>query len=244
MKRAVIVLVCAAFAAAVSGCRRPDTGNTLNEPTIQEQIAEESETAGKEQPVSEDSKPSEKSGVLIAYFSVPEDVDISGVDAVAGASVVVHDEKKMGNTEYVAGLIQEAIGGDLFCIETVESYPLDHNPLVDQAADEQDENARPQLASHIENLDSYETILLGYPNWWGDMPMPLYSFLEEYDFGGKTIIPFITHGGSRASRTTDMIAKLEPEAQIYGDALVISREDVADSEKTVKDWAKSLAIEN
>lgn len=244
MKRVQIVLFSAAFAVAVSGCSRSDTGNTLKETTMQERTSEESETSGEEQSVLENNNSSEKSGVLIAYFSVPEDVDISGVDAVAGASIVVRDGIKMGNTEYVAGLIQETIGGDLFCIETVESYPLDHNPLVDQAAEEQDKNARPQLASHIENLDSYETILLGYPNWWGDMPMPLYSFLEEYDFGGKTIIPFITHGGSRASRTTDTIAKLEPEAQIYSNALVISREDVADSEKTVKDWANSLVIEN
>lgn len=74
--------------------------------------------------------------------------------------------------------------------------------------------------------------------------MPLYSFLEEYDFEGKTIIPFVTHGGSRASRTIDTIAELEPESQILSDALVISRENVVDSEKTVIDWAKGLAIED
>lgn len=74
--------------------------------------------------------------------------------------------------------------------------------------------------------------------------MPLYSFLEEYDLGGKTVIPFVTHGGSRASRTIDTIAELEPEAQIYGDALVVSREDVADSEDTVADWARGLAIKD
>ena len=182
--------------------------------------------------------------MLVAYFSVPEGVDISGIDAVAGASIVVRDGEKLGNTEYVAELIQKTVGGDLFRIETVEDYPLDHDPLVDQAADEQDEDARPQLVSHIENIDQYETVLLGYPNWWGDMPMPLYSFLEEYDLGGKTIIPFITHGGSRASRTVDTISELEPEARIFRDPLVISRDDVADSEKTVTDWAKGLGVEN
>ena len=166
-----------------------------------------------------------------------------GVDAVAEASIVVSEGEKLGNTEYVARLIQQAAGGQLFRIETVQAYPLDHDPLVDQAADEQDEDARPQLASHIENLDQYETILLGYPNWWGDLPMPLYSFLEEYDFGGKTVIPFVTHGGSGASRTIDTISELEPEAQIYEDALVISRNDVADSAKTVTDWAKGLALQ-
>ncbi len=102
------------------------------------------------------------SRVLIAYFSVPEDVDTSGTDAVEGASVVVKDSEKMGNTEYVAKLIRQTIGGDLFRIETVEEYPLDHDPLVDQAADEQDEDLRPELKNHVENFGQYETVILGF----------------------------------------------------------------------------------
>lgn len=95
--------------------------------------------------------------------SMPEDVDISGVDAVASASIVVRDGERQGNTEYAARIIQETVGGDLFRIETVQDYPLDHDPLVDQAADEQDENLRPELSSHIENLERYDTIILGFP---------------------------------------------------------------------------------
>lgn len=180
--------------------------------------------------------------ILIAYFSVPEDVDISGVDAVAGASVVVKDGEKMGNTECVARLIQETVGGDLFPIETVEEYPLDHDTLVDQAADEQEEGLRPKLATHVENFEQYEYVFLGFPNWWGDMPQPLYTFLEEYDFGAKTIIPFITHGGSGAFRTVDTISQLQPGAVLVGDELVLSRDDVAASEDTVVAWAQELGI--
>lgn len=106
--------------------------------------------------------PGDNARILIAYFSVPEDVDTDGVDAVAGASIVVKDNQKMGNTEYVAGLVQETVGGDLFRIETQEQYPLDHDPLVDQAADEQDADARPALETHIENPDQYDTIILGF----------------------------------------------------------------------------------
>lgn len=179
--------------------------------------------------------------ILIAYFSVPEDVDTQGVDAVAGASVVLNDGEKMGNTEYVADLIQQTIGGELFRIETTASYPLDHDPLVDQAADEQDNNARPELASHLENFDQYEVILLGFPNWWGDMPMPVYSFLEEYDFGSKAIVPFITHGGSGSSDTIETISEIQPGALIWDDALVLSRNDVVDSEEEVISWAEGLA---
>ena len=116
--------------------------------------------------------------------SVPEDIDTEGIDADAGASVVVRDGQVLGNLEYMAGIIQEVTGGDLFRIETVEAYPLDHESLVDQAAEEQDADARPALSSHIENLDQYDTVFIGYPNWWADLPQPLYTFFDEYDFSG------------------------------------------------------------
>ncbi len=184
----------------------------------------------------------ENSNILIAYFTVPEDIDTNGIDADSGASVVVKDEEVLGNMEYMALTIQDAIGGDLFRIETKEAYPLDHEPLVDQAAEEQDENARPELAAHIENPDQYDTILLGYPNWWGDMPQPLFTFLEEYDFSGKTIIPFNSHGGSGFSNTIEEIKEFQPDANISDEGLSISRDKVADSVQDVTDWAKSLDL--
>ena len=184
----------------------------------------------------------ENSNILIAYFTVPEDIETNGIDADSGASVVVKDEEVLGNMEYMALTIQDAIGGDLFRIETKEAYPLDHEPLVDQAAEEQDENARPELAAHIENPEQYDTILLGYPNWWGDMPQPLFTFLEEYDFSGKTIIPFNSHGGSGFSNTIEEIKELQPDANISDEGLSISRDKVADSVQDVTDWAKSLDL--
>lgn len=184
----------------------------------------------------------ENSNILIAYFTVPEDIDTNGIDADSGASVVVKDEEVLGNMEYMALTIQDAIGGDLFRIETKAAYPLDHEPLVDQAAEEQDENARPELAAHIENPDQYDTILLGYPNWWGDMPQPLFTFLEEYDFSGKTIIPFNSHGGSGFSNTIEEIKEFQPDANISDEGLSISRDKVADSVQDVTDWVKSLDL--
>ena len=178
--------------------------------------------------------------ILIAYFSVPEDVDTTGVDAVASASIVVSEGEKLGNTQYVAELIQNAIGGDLFRIETVAPYPLDHEPLVDQANEEKAAAVRPELSAQVENFAQYDVILLGYPNWWADLPMPVYSFLESYDFGAKTIIPFITHGGSRASRTVETIAELQPDAVIYDNALVLSRNDVASSSDDVTAWITDI----
>ena len=153
---------------------------------------------------------------------------------------MVRDGQVMGNLEYMANVIQQTIGGDLFRIETVEEYPLDHEPLVDQAAEEQDEEARPELSTQIENPDQYDTILLGYPNWWGDMPMALYTFLEEYDFSGKTIIPFTAHGGSGFSDTVDTIAELQPDAEVSDEGLSISRNDVAEAQEEISSWAQGL----
>lgn len=178
--------------------------------------------------------------ILIAYFSVPENVDTDGIDANSGASIVVKNKDVLGNMQYMAMTIQEAIGGELFRIETTEEYPLEHETLVNQAKEEQNEDARPELATHIENVEQYDIIFLGYPNWWGDMPQPLYTFLEEYDFSGKTIILFNSHGGSGFSNTIEEIKKLQPNATVRDDGLSISRNDVADSEQEIADWAKGF----
>lgn len=178
--------------------------------------------------------------ILIAYFSVPENVDTDGIDANSGASIVVKNKDVLGNMQYMAMTIQEAIGGELFRIETTEEYPLEHETLVNQTKEEQNEDARPELAIHIENVEQYNIIFLGYPNWWGDMPQPLYTFLEEYDFSGKTIIPFNSHGGSGFSNTIEEIKKLQPNATVKDDGLSISRNDVADSEQEITDWAKGF----
>lgn len=178
--------------------------------------------------------------ILIAYFSVPENVDTNGADAVAGASIVVSNGEKMGNTEYTANVIQKATGGALFEIKTENEYPLDHEELVDYARREQSENARPKLTAAVDNFEQYDVIFIGYPNWWADMPMPVYSFLEAYDFSGKTIIPFITHGGSGASNTISTISQIQPDAVVSDNAFVVSRNDVSESENDMIEWLEDL----
>lgn len=179
--------------------------------------------------------------ILVAYFSVME---TDGVDTVAGASRVAVDGAVLGNNEYIAQIIQRETGGDLFSIETVQEYPTTHEPLLEFAYEEKADNARPELATQIENLDSYDVIFLGFPNWNADLPMPLYTFLEEYDFSGKTIIPFTTHGGSGFSRTIQTIAELQPNAEVIQDGLSISRNSVLDAESEVTDWVNGLGLGN
>lgn len=118
--------------------------------------------------------------------------------------------------------------------------PADGRELIDYAAEEQDENARPELTSQIENLDQYDTIFVGYPNWWADMPMVMYSFFEEYDFSGKTIIPFNVHNGSRFSGTIETIQELEPDAEVVEDGFTINERDVPDAAGDVADWIEEI----
>lgn len=176
--------------------------------------------------------------VLVAYFSVPE---TDGVDASSGASRILSDDKVMGNTQYVATIIREAAGGDLFEIKTVRTYPGTHKELIDAAKKESDEDARPALATHIENLKEYDVIFVGFPNWWYDMPQPLYTFFDEYDFSGKTVIPFCTHGGSRFSGAVKTIREMEQNAAVL-DGYAISRDRVADSKDGILNWLEKIGM--
>lgn len=178
--------------------------------------------------------------ILIAYFTVPE---TDGVDTVAGASRVATDSGVMGNVEFIAKEIQKNVGGDLFAINTVQQYPGTHDALLEFAYNEKSDNARPELASHIENLSDYDVIFIGYPNWNADLPMPLYSFFDEYDFSGKTLIPFVTHGGSGFSGTIRTIQGLEPNATVMESGLSISRNNVAAAQADVKAWTERLNLE-
>ena len=131
-------------------------------------------------------------------------------------------------------------GGILFSIRTSVVYPADGGELIDYAAQEQEENARPELTTHIENLDGYDTIFIGYPNWWADLPMAVYSFFDEYDFSGKTIIPFNVHNGSRFSRTIQTIQELEPDATVLEDGFTVSEQTVAEAAEDVAAWLEDL----
>lgn len=125
-----------------------------------------------------------------------------------------------GNTRGAAEEIQAQTGADLFEIKLVDPYSSDYNTVLDQAQHDQNIQARPELSSHVENFEQYDTILLGYPNWWASIPMPIASFLEEYDFEGKTIVPFCSHGGGRFGQSLTAIAKLAPNATM-GEGLSI-----------------------
>lgn len=174
--------------------------------------------------------------ILITYFTLPER---DGVDASTGASRLVGDNGVIGHVQHLAGIIQEATGGELFEIRTEQTYPASHEPLVDQASAEKASGARPTLSTHIKDFDSYDVIFVGYPIWWSDMPMPMYSFFDEYNFEGKTIIPFTSHGGSGLAGTPARIKELEPQA-VHSEAFTVSRNSVGNAKNDVLAWLRKL----
>ncbi len=161
-------------------------------------------------------------------------------DLEAGNVLIVYFSQT-GNTETVANIIHDNVGGDIVKLETTEAYPSDYDELVDYAHQEQQEDARPELSTVIENIEQYDTIFLGYPNRWGDMPMAIYTFLDTYDLSGKTIAPFITHGGSGLSGTPENIQEEELNASVT-EGLAIDGDEASDSSEDVVEWLNSLGF--
>ncbi len=172
-----------------------------------------------------------KKKYLIAYFSR------RGQNYVSGRIV----DLKAGNTEVVAQIIQKKTGGDLFHIETVATYPKDYMETTEAAKNELRAKARPKLKRKVENIGVYDVIFLGYPNWWGTPPMAVFTFLEGYDFSGKTIVPFCTHEGSGMGHSEKDIAKSCPKATIL-EGLAIQGTNAGSAALEVSRWIDKLSI--
>lgn len=229
------------------------------EPAADEEQSTEEPVAGEEQPAeesteteteqstegtaeAESSEAGAQSSLLVAYFSYAENAALpDDVDASASASIQPWNGALTGNTGVVADMIAQATGADLFSIRTVEQYPDTYDATLDQGQQEQSEGARPELATHLENLDSYDTIFLGFPNWWGDMPMAVYTFLDEVDLSGKTVIPFVTSGGSGFSNTISTIQQMEPQATVQ-EGLSIGASSATGAQQQVESWLSELGL--
>jgi flavodoxin len=162
---------------------------------------------------------------LSAYFSR------KGNNYVGGS--IVH--LPIGNTEVIAKKIQGLTGSDLFQIQTVNAYPEDYTEATRVAQDELGGNARPELAETVGDMDSYDVIYIGYPNWWGTMPMAVFTFLDSYDFSGKTIVPYCTHEGSGMGSSERDIKKLCPNAKVLS-GLAIRGGSVGRADKDLANW--------
>lgn len=239
MKKLFSLILSAALLMSLSACGNSDNRADNADTSARQMQAEntsadntpQSETGGYSNVEKTDTN------ILIAYFTAAEN---SGVDAVSSASYSMVNGEAVGRLRAIANMIQTRTSGELFSIQTSVVYPTDGGKLIDYAADEQANDMRPELTSHIENLEQYDVIFVGYPNWWADLPQVMYSFFDEYDFSGKTIIPFNVHNGSRLSRTVETIAELEPNATVETNAFTVSEHNVSEAEKEVTDWLESL----
>ncbi len=144
-----------------------------------------------------------------------------------------------GNTEMVARMIASLTGGELFEVKTVKEYPEDYYACIRQAKEELRENARPQLQSYPDSLEEYDTIYVGYPNWWGTMPMAMFTFLEHYDLTGKRILPFCTNEGSGMGSSQGDLKRICPGATVEK-GLSIHGAEAAGSQSKVEAWVKKL----
>lgn len=159
---------------------------------------------------------------------------------VENGKILVLYFSRTGNTEAVANIIHNEVGGDILEIETVEEYPEAYSELSEIAENEKDNNARPEIKTEI-NIEEYDTIFLGCPIWFADMPMVMYSFLDNYDLSGKTIAPFVTSGGSGLCGVPDKIRQLEPNANVL-EGIEISGSTASTSNNEIQTWINSIGF--
>lgn len=174
--------------------------------------------------------------VLVAYFSWAENAtDTDGVDATASPSVIAP-----GNVQQLAGWVSEETGGDLFSIQVTDPYPADWDECLDRANDERGDDARPELKSAVQDIGQYDTVFLGYPNWWYGVPMALLTFLEENDLSGKEVYLFCSHGTGGLANSVEILTEALPGATISDNVFDCYEEDASSSESDIREWVNGL----
>ena len=227
MKKIVLILTAVLMLLTLTGC---GGGEKKAEKKEAAPAAKQTETVTKKA----EAAPAQAAGgkkILVAYFS--------RTGEEYGVGVITK-----GNTAIVADAIAEITGGDKFEIKTVKPYPHDYRETTDIAKKEQQDNARPEIVGKPANLKDYDTVFLGYPIWWSDLPMAVYTFLENNDFNGKTIIPFCTSAGSYMTGKESRIPDHAKGAAVLNTGLGLPGRLSQDDPKTVKSevehWLKEI----
>lgn len=247
MKKILSLLLALSMCFALAACGSSDISETTGttQPTVPEESSVETEKTETpdaaqntgESPDSDEAQQTENSdqngtSILVAYFSrTGENYNVGTIEK--------------GNTHIVADMIAQQVGADLFEISTVTPYPESYEECTEVARQEQSENARPALTASVDNMQDYDVIFLGYPIWWGDMPMAVYTFLESYDFSGKTIDPFATHEGSGLASTGRNIASTCSGAEVLDGLAIrgsVAQNSQDQAQKAVIDWLKEAGF--
>ena len=244
MKKIIGILLAAALLFSLTACENSasasgeesmapsDTPQTSVPESSSPDILEQPEA----EPESEGMDPQTGSHILVAYFSWADNAILEDdVDAVSSPSVIAP-----GNVQELAGWVQEETGGDLFPIRVTEPYPSDWDDCLARANQEQGDQARPALEETVENLDQYDTVFLGYPNWWYGVPMALLTFLEENDLSGKQVYLFCSHGTGGLASSVELITEAAPGADISDHIFDCYEEEASTSQRDIQSWVSEL----
>lgn len=225
---------------APDGQEAPDSNTEETElSAVENETAAEAETIMEiETSMQDGEEGGQESDILVAYFSWAENAVLAeDVDAVASPSVI-----PPGNVQQLAGWVQEQTGGDLFAIRVTDPYPSDWDDCLARANEERGADARPELVENVENLEQYDTVFLGYPNWWYGVPMALLSFLEQNDLSGKQVYLFCSHGTGGLANSVELITEAAPAAEISDHIFDCYEEEAASSEEEIKSWVRELGV--
>lgn len=241
LKKAFSIFLAVAMAFSLTACGQ-SSGREASSLSESESAAADSEQAvlsGETQEEQQDSAEKAGSGnILVAYFSWADNAILAeDVDAVTSPSVI-----PPGNVQQLAGWVQEETGGDLFSIRVTDPYPSDWDECLDRANQERGDDARPELAENVADMEQYDTIFLGYPNWWYGVPMPLLSFLDQNDLSGKEVYLFCSHGTGGLANSVELITDAAPDAVISDNIFDCYEEEAASSQQDIQDWVRKLGF--
>ena len=241
MRRWMAVTLAALMVLSLAAC----AGSQQEEQSASAEATEQSQSASvqeEEEPASTEQQPeqpsnAQESGVLVAYFSWADNAVIEGeVDAVASPSVTAP-----GNVQQLAQWVSERTGGDLFSIQVTEPYSSDWDACLERDNQERAEDARPELTASVEQLERYDTVFLGYPNWWYGVPMALLSFLEENDLSDKQVYLFCSHGTGGLASSVEQIDEALPDSTALSENIFdVYEEDAASSQQDILAWLEEL----
>lgn len=227
-KRWMALMFSSALVLSLVGC-----GVQEEEEQQSGQIQEETETV--QENTGQDTENGDRN-VLVAYFSWADNAVLAeDVDAMSSPSVI-----PPGNVQQLAGWVQDETGGDQFSIRVTDPYPSDWDACLERANDERSEDARPELVENVEDIEQYDTVFLGYPNWWYGVPMALLSFLENNDLSGKDVYLFCSHGTGGLADSVEIITEAVPDAAISDNIFDCYEEDASSSEEGIRQWVQEL----
>lgn len=220
-----------------------ESGELQNSSSLSESNMESSMEARENIPQASSSASSSEAGAASQESEIPPADDNSTTERNDSEdAILIAYFSWSGNTQQLANMIQEQAGGDLFRIEMETPYTDNESALSGLALQEQRNDTRPALSTHVEDMDKYEVVFIGYPNWWNNMPMPVFTFLEEYDFSGKTVIPFTTYGDGGFGRSVTSIKEILSNSTI-ADGLAVQEHTLEDAPGEVTEWLKGLGLE-